>query len=138
MPRSCLEYGYKLLRVWVEYSYSMILSNHCLVAKLHNNSLMTKNEEKFFPYQIFSITLQTPNLYGMDISTYKSSAIELTFSQKRVLKQMMQFVNAPSLRVFILKGYAGTGKTTLMRFLIQELIKQDKGYRLCLALKNIE
>jgi len=40
---------------------------------------------------------------------------------------MMQFVNAPSLRVFILKGYAGTGKTTLMRFLIQELIKQDKG-----------
>ena len=83
---------------------------------------MTKNEEKFFPYQIFSITLQTPNLYGMDISTYKSSAIELTFSQKRVLKQMMQFVNAPSLRVFILKGYAGTGKTTLMRFLIQELI----------------
>ena len=91
---------------------------------------MTKNEEKFFPYQIFSITLQTPNLYGMDISTYKSSAIELTFSQKGVLKQMMQFVNAPSLRVFILKGYAGTGKTTLMRFLIQELIKQDKGYRL--------
>ena len=56
--------------------------------------------------------------------------IKLTKSQENVLKQLLQFVNSPSERIFILKGYAGTGKTTLMRFLIQELEKISKDYRL--------
>jgi len=58
------------------------------------------------------------------------SNIKLTNSQEIVLKQILDFVNQSADRVFILKGYAGTGKTTLMRFLIQELEKIKKCYRL--------
>ena len=56
--------------------------------------------------------------------------IELTSSQDRVLKSILNFINESTDRIFILKGYAGTGKTTLMRFLIQELDKVQKDYRL--------
>lgn len=58
------------------------------------------------------------------------SEIKLTTSQEIVLNQILDFVNNSNDRVFILKGYAGTGKTTLMRFLIQELEKIKKDYRL--------
>ena len=58
------------------------------------------------------------------------SNIKLTPSQERVLKSILDFVNESADRIFILKGYAGTGKTTLMRFLIQELDKIKKDYRL--------
>ena len=54
--------------------------------------------------------------------------IKLTDCQKRVLKSLLSFVNDSDDRVFILKGYAGTGKTTLMRFLIDELSKQGTNY----------
>lgn len=56
--------------------------------------------------------------------------IELTPSQQNVLKQILDFVVHPIDRVFILKGYAGTGKTTLMRYLIKELSERKKGYKL--------
>ena len=58
------------------------------------------------------------------------SNIKLTTSQENVLKQILDFVNDSADRVFILKGYAGTGKTTLMRFLIRSLSDQGKRYRL--------
>lgn len=56
--------------------------------------------------------------------------IQLTTSQRNVLKQILDFVIHPKDRIFILKGYAGTGKTTLMRFLIKELFEKGKDYRL--------
>lgn len=55
--------------------------------------------------------------------------IKLTTSQENVLKQILDFIDSSD-RVFILKGYAGTGKTTLMKFLIKELTERDKRYRL--------
>lgn len=58
------------------------------------------------------------------------SNIKLTTSQEIVLKQILDFVNDPDDRIFILKGYAGTGKTTLMRFLIKALAEKGKHYRL--------
>ena len=60
----------------------------------------------------------------------ETSSIKLTTSQEKVLKQILTFVNDSPDRVFILKGYAGTGKTTLMKFLIQELTERNKHYRL--------
>lgn len=60
----------------------------------------------------------------------KIEKIQLTTSQKNVLKQILDFVNAPDYRVLILKGYAGTGKTTLMRFLVRALAEKGKHYRL--------
>lgn len=56
--------------------------------------------------------------------------IELTTSQDKVLNKILDFVNNSNDRIFILKGYAGTGKTTLMRFLIQKLEENKKDYRL--------
>ena len=58
------------------------------------------------------------------------SKIKLTISQENVLKKILDFVNVSEDRIFILKGYAGTGKTTLMKFLIRELNKAGKHYRL--------
>ncbi len=58
------------------------------------------------------------------------SKITLIESQKKVLGQMIEFIFNSSDRVFILKGYAGTGKTTLMRFLIRELKKREYHFRL--------
>lgn len=58
------------------------------------------------------------------------NSIKLTTSQEYVLKQILDFVNVSDDRVFILKGYAGTGKTTLMRFLIKALTEQGKHYQL--------
>ena len=46
--------------------------------------------------------------------------IRLTDSQTRVLNQILDFIGSSD-RVFILKGYAGTGKTTLLRFLLAEM-----------------
>lgn len=56
--------------------------------------------------------------------------IKLTTSQENVLRQILRFVNDSKDRVFILKGYAGTGKTTLVRFLIKALSEEGKHYRL--------
>ncbi len=56
--------------------------------------------------------------------------ITLTPSQQGVLDDMLRFVEVDSERVFILKGYAGTGKTTLMRFLVRELSERKIHFRL--------
>lgn len=56
--------------------------------------------------------------------------ITLTKSQANALDMMMDFVDSPSDRVFILKGYAGTGKTTLMRSFIDKLDKKGEQYQL--------
>lgn len=54
--------------------------------------------------------------------------IKLTESQQRALDQMKHFVDESDDRVFVLKGYAGTGKTTLMKFLIEHLRKFNVTY----------
>lgn len=56
--------------------------------------------------------------------------ITLTKSQQIIFDRLLRFVDSDSERIFILKGYAGTGKTTLMRFLINELTKKEKSYLL--------
>ena len=56
--------------------------------------------------------------------------IQLTVSQENVLRQILDFVDTSKDRVFILKGYAGTGKTTLVKFLIKALSEKGKHYRL--------
>ena len=56
--------------------------------------------------------------------------ITLSPQQQQILDSLLAFVKQDDHRVFILKGYAGTGKTTLMRFLIQELKRQKLDFRL--------
>lgn len=54
--------------------------------------------------------------------------IVLTPGQQKAFIKLMGFMEAPDKKVFILKGYAGTGKTTLMKELIAELRKSDKRF----------
>lgn len=66
----------------------------------------------------------------MELIDNPCSGIRLTVSQENVLRQILDFVFSSDDRVFILKGYAGTGKTTLMKFLIQELSEKGRHYQL--------
>lgn len=50
--------------------------------------------------------------------------ITLTPTQQRVLDHMLRFIDSPQ-QVFILTGYAGTGKTTMMNAFVAELAKRD-------------
>lgn len=54
----------------------------------------------------------------------------LTIDQERVFKSLLSFVEDDAKRVFILCGYAGTGKTTMMKALISELNKRELPYSL--------
>lgn len=56
--------------------------------------------------------------------------IILREGQQRALLRLLEFVSNSQKRVFILKGYAGTGKTTLIRSLIDRLKKFNTPYRM--------
>lgn len=51
-------------------------------------------------------------------------------SQQLALDKLMQFVESPDKRIFILKGYAGTGKTTMLRMFVDELLKRKCHFKL--------
>ena len=54
--------------------------------------------------------------------------ISLTPNQEQVFNRFKWFIEDKNHKVFILNGYAGTGKTTLIRFFIDELCRQGKPY----------
>lgn len=54
--------------------------------------------------------------------------ITLTPNQKEVFAEFQRFLSSEDHKVFILRGYAGTGKTTLLRFFIEELKEQKIAY----------
>ena len=56
--------------------------------------------------------------------------MELTHQQQEALRQILDFVRSGDKSVFILKGYAGTGKTTMIKSLIPELQKLGKSVSL--------
>ena len=49
----------------------------------------------------------------------------LTESQQPIFEQIVDFINSEEKKVFILKGYAGTGKTTMIKELVTFLDKQE-------------
>lgn len=56
--------------------------------------------------------------------------IVLNSNQKNVFERFSHFIKDDERRIFILNGYAGTGKTTLIRFFIDELESQKKSFTL--------
>lgn len=56
--------------------------------------------------------------------------ITLNNDQQHAMSCMIDFIRSNTARVFILKGYAGTGKTTLMKELIAELCRRNEQYHL--------
>jgi hypothetical protein len=55
---------------------------------------------------------------------------ELTPTQSVAFASLVKFAHNPDQKVFILKGYAGTGKTTLMSGLVTYLDEQKKKFKL--------
>lgn len=49
------------------------------------------------------------------------AALQLTTGQQAAYEGFAQFVIDPNEQVFVLKGYAGTGKSTLVEYLIQQI-----------------
>ena len=56
--------------------------------------------------------------------------ITFTDSQKRAYSKLMDFIDDGNAKIFILKGYAGTGKTTLMRKLVEEMDSRNESFSL--------
>lgn len=59
------------------------------------------------------------------LNYYNMAEIKLTKGQQRAFDGLKDFFNDTTLKVFVLKGYAGTGKTTLMQKLIKEMQKRS-------------
>lgn len=54
----------------------------------------------------------------------------LTAQQNEILDQLDRFLADPHQQLFLLKGYAGTGKTTLLGMLAQKLTQRERPFRL--------
>ena len=53
---------------------------------------------------------------------YEKISFETTFSQKKVVEMLSDYLSEPkNEQIFILNGYAGTGKTTLLAALVSVL-----------------
>jgi exodeoxyribonuclease-5 len=56
--------------------------------------------------------------------------IKLTNCQEHAFQKFLSFLEDSSYKAFILKGYAGTGKTTLTKQFIDELVKRELPFSL--------
>lgn len=56
--------------------------------------------------------------------------ITLTDSQQSALNEIINFLESEDDRIFILKGYAGTGKTTMVKAIVNEMAKRHCCYTL--------
>lgn len=53
---------------------------------------------------------------------YAKISFETTFSQKKVIEMLSDYLSSPDFeRIFVLNGYAGTGKTTILSVLVEVL-----------------
>ena len=53
---------------------------------------------------------------------YAKILFETTFSQKKVIEMLSEWLTSPDYsQIFVLNGYAGTGKTTLISALVEVL-----------------
>jgi exodeoxyribonuclease-5 len=55
---------------------------------------------------------------------------EITISQNELLKRLSAFILSDNKSIFLLKGYAGTGKTTIISGLVKNLWKTKRNYTL--------
>ena len=65
----------------------------------------------------------------MEKKTDNKKEITLTSSQQRAFDQFKDFIESDK-KVFILKGYAGTGKTTLLNSFVEELKEREEVFKL--------
>lgn len=76
------------------------------------------------------MTVRNSNLSLLGNMNSKEQQIILNASQQAAFEKLKLFLAAPAPRAFVLKGYAGTGKTTL----VKELVSYLKAKRISYAL----
>ena len=64
----------------------------------------------------------------MEDTTTNATDFKFTNGQESAFNQFNKFLDSPVTRVYILRGYAGTGKTTLTKSFIKELERREKNY----------
>lgn len=70
------------------------------------------------------------NSGNMNCVSNKKKSITLTPQQQQAFNKMLDFAVDEHSRVFILRGYAGTGKTTMMNLFIKELAARNIRFKL--------
>ncbi len=60
----------------------------------------------------------------------REKPVTLKKEQQYAFDRMVEFIRDNNAKVFILKGYAGTGKTTMMKVLVEELSRRNLPYSL--------
>lgn len=61
-----------------------------------------------------------------DVYRDKTSEFIPTEEQSKAISLIKNFLNHPSERIFVLKGYAGTGKTTLVNYVLKDFYKKGR------------
>lgn len=65
---------------------------------------------------------------GTTATNPTTPTITLTDGQKSAFNEFVRFLNSDTCNIYILRGYAGTGKTTLVKSFIKELDEQSRSY----------
>ena len=55
----------------------------------------------------------------------QAKEIKLTPHQQNTFDKMIKFAESPNEKIFIMRGYAGTGKTTMLKQFINELSERE-------------
>lgn len=66
----------------------------------------------------------------MESKKSKNKKLILTDNQQQVLDALIGFIRDKEAKIFILCGYAGTGKTTMMKVFIEELERRNQPFSL--------
>lgn len=61
-----------------------------------------------------------------DVYRDKTSEFIPTEEQSKAISLIKNFLNHPNERIFVLKGYAGTGKTTLVNYVLKDFYKKGR------------
>ncbi len=81
------------------------------ITEINSHNLEQNNSENHFQERLKYL-----------ISSFE---LELTVSQEKALTKLWQFIHSPN-QFFLLAGYAGTGKSTIVFAVIKELLRLGK------------
>lgn len=103
--------------------------NKYLKTKLSEQQINLEREHKSSQYKIISDNLNLDNYHTLENISLMDCYNEyvLTEGQKVLIDKLSQFFNDKENNVFLLKGYAGTGKTFIMKGVSDYLSLMNRG-----------
>src|SRR5205085_5695354 len=76
------------------------------------------------------LCIYSSSIFPGEISCRYCAMPTLNIEQKEAFKAIQKFLQHPAADTFVLKGYAGTGKTFLMQWLANWLKENEQEFRL--------